>query len=243
MNDSRMFPFGAGKPQSRRSFFRTSAWLGLGAAFAGWLPKILRADDPAKPPKPKTNIADALKYPRTGNSMPGRFPGRVVEVYHPSSVVDRIPQEGPAYEMVKTGMLSLTGAATLSEAWRMFVNPKERVGLKVNPVAGKELTTSHEITKAVIRQLTDAGIPKSDIMIWDRRLFELHEVGFTQENYPGITIAGTEIKDEAGSFTGSDGKLYSEAMIDKGWYYWADVEGEYDSETLPYMVNGGKYSY
>ncbi|NSW94134.1 MAG: DUF362 domain-containing protein, partial [Bacteroidales bacterium] len=24
---------------------------------------------------------------------------------------------------------------------------------------------------------------------------------------------------------------------------WADVEGEYDAETMPYMVNGGKYSY
>ncbi len=27
------------------------------------------------------------------------------------------------------------------------------------------------------------------------------------------------------------------------WYFWADVEGEYDAETMPYMVNGGKFSY
>ena len=27
------------------------------------------------------------------------------------------------------------------------------------------------------------------------------------------------------------------------WYYFADVEGEYDSHTLPYMVNEGKHSY
>ena len=32
-------------------------------------------------------------------------------------------------------------------------------------------------------------------------------------------------------------------MIDKDWYYYADVEGDYDEETLPYMINKGKYSY
>ena len=40
-----------------------------------------------------------------------------------------------------------------------------------------------------------------------------------------------------------DGKLYGERNIDKEWYYWADVEGEYDAETMPYMINGGKFSY
>jgi uncharacterized protein (DUF362 family) len=32
-------------------------------------------------------------------------------------------------------------------------------------------------------------------------------------------------------------------MIDESWYYWADVEQKYDAETLPYMINEGKYSY
>ena len=32
-------------------------------------------------------------------------------------------------------------------------------------------------------------------------------------------------------------------MIDREWYYWADVEGDYDEYTIPYMVNGGEYSY
>jgi uncharacterized protein (DUF362 family) len=32
-------------------------------------------------------------------------------------------------------------------------------------------------------------------------------------------------------------------MIDREWFYWADVEEKYDEETFPYMVNEGKYSY
>jgi hypothetical protein len=58
-----------------------------------------------------------------------------------------------------------------------------------------------------------------------------------------ITIRGTELQDEKGSFVDENGKLYGERNIDKDWYYWADVEGEYDAETMPYMVNGGKFSY
>jgi hypothetical protein len=54
---------------------------------------------------------------------------------------------------------------------------------------------------------------------------------------------GTEQQDGNGSFYDKDGKLYGEKNIDKEWFYYADVEMEYDKETMPYMVNGGKYSY
>lgn len=233
----------SGPHLSRRSFFKTSAFLGLGAALSSWIPRIAKAQDPVKPPKPATNIQDALKHPRTEWSMPGKYPAKVVQVSHSGCVIERKPQLEPAREMVKKGMLALTGAATINEAWRQFVKPGEKVGLKVNPVAGKELTTSIEITRAVVDQLISAGIPAADIVIWDRRQFELEEVGFNAESFPGIRIAGTEIRDKDGSFVNKEGKLYSEEMIDKNWYYWADVEGEYDAETMPYMVNGGKYSY
>jgi len=72
---------------------------------------------------------------------------------------------------------------------------------------------------------------------------ELKDVGFTSQNYPGIRITGTEQQDENGSFVDKEGKLYGERNIDREWYYWADVEGEYDAETMPYMINTGKFSY
>ena len=145
--------------------------------------------------------------------------------------------------MIARSMLELTGEKKLKKAWRKFVKPGERIGLKVNPVAGKSLSTSHEVVRAVIAQLEESGIKRSQLTIWDRREFELTDVGFTQENYPGIRIVGTEQMDKEGLYYGKDGKLYGEHMIDRDWYYWADVEGEYDEYTMPYMVNGGKYSY
>ncbi|MCX6136338.1 MAG: DUF362 domain-containing protein [Ignavibacteriales bacterium] len=194
-------------------------------------------------PKPPTNIADAAKRPRTIASMPGKYPGRVAQVTHSRSVANNKPDLAIVDSMVERSLLALTGAAAIDTAWSEFVTPDDIVGLKVNPVAGKTLSTSLEITQAIIRQLVAAGIQKKNIVIWDRREFELHEVGFTTENFPGIRITGTEQKDAAGSYYDKEGKLYGERMIDRDWFYWADVEEKYDAETIPYMVNEGKHSY
>jgi uncharacterized protein (DUF362 family) len=226
---------------NRRRFF---AILGAGSAALAAKPlSVLGSTAPSISDKPATNIADAAKTLRTEWSMPGKFPGKVVQVKNAQAVINNEPVEQEAYRMIEKAMLELTGKRDLGEAWRTFVSPGERIGLKVNPVAGKLLSTSHAVTQSVIRQLEACGIERKNIIIWDRRDMELKDVGFTQENYPGITIRGTECQDDKGSFYDADGKLIGERNIDKDWYYWADVEGEYDAETMPYMVNGGKYSY
>lgn len=226
---------------SRRGFLKS---LGIGGTAAAVLPHMGSAhpaDD--KPEKPGTNIKDAFKIPRNAQSMPGRYPGSVVEVEDAASVADGMPVAAHAAKMLERAMLALTGAETIRDAWLQFVSPEDVIGLKVNPVAGKILSTNPVVVDAVITQLEEAGVPRTNIMIWDRREFQLHEAGFTAERYPGIRIRGTECKDENGSFRDANGRLYSEERINKDWYYWADCEDSYDEETLPYMVNEGKYSY
>jgi uncharacterized protein (DUF362 family) len=231
-------------PSGRRNFFKL-----LTAGGAGFVLSPIVASAPVeaaeKMPqaKPATNIQDALKFPRNANSMPGLFPGAVTRVNHSGCIQDKAIQQKAVDQMLTAAMLNLTGKKSVKKAWRKFVSPDDIIGLKVNPVAGKLLTTSHELVKAVIAQLETAGIPRKNIVIWDRREMELHETGFLPENYPGITISGTEQKDAKGSFFDTNGKLYGEGMIDKEWFYWADVEGSYDEYTMPYMVNGGKHSY
>ncbi len=193
--------------------------------------------------KPATNIADALKYPRTENSMPGKYPAKVVQVNHAACITDNKISYEASYQMLEKGMLELTGAKSLKEAWLKFVNPKDRIGLKVNPVAGPTLSTSVEVTMAIVKQLKDAGIAAENILIWDRREQQLAEAGFTKENFPGVKIIGTEYADEKGSMYDANGKLYGEQRIDKKWFYWADFEQKYDSATIPYMINEGKESY
>jgi uncharacterized protein (DUF362 family) len=227
---------------SRRTFCKIATSGGIATALSPWL--RLSSFGQEKPPaKPATNGSDALKHPRTSTSMPGRFPGKVVWSQDDKSVANNVPETKALERMLQRSMLALTGASTVEDAWGMFVQPGKVIGLKVNPVAGKLLSTSPEIVHVIISQLEKAGISRKDIVLWDRREFELHEVGFTADNFPGVRIVGTECKDDKGSFYDAAGRLYGEERIDKDWYYWADVEDHYDAETLPYMINEGKYSY
>ncbi len=227
----------------RRDFLRYLAAAGATTFIPAHLLKSTSSPGVLSADKPATNIDDALKAPRTADSMPGKYPGRVIEAYNAKAAVNGKPDLSAIQSMVERCMLELTGAPSLKEAWLQFVTPQDVIGLKVNPVAGKLLSTSLEIVKAVIAQLEAAGIPRKNLVIWDRREFEMHEVGFTRENFPGVRITGPECKDENGSFYNAEGKLYGEARIDKDWYFWADCEDSYDEETLPYMINEGKYSY
>ncbi len=225
----------------RRKFVQSIALGGIGIA----LSPIVKAAAPEKTVavKPASNIQDALSIPRTAFSMPGKFPGKVVKVNHSDCFVNGKPSEDIAYQMMKTSMQKLTGEDDLNKAWLQLVSPKDIIGLKVNPIGGKILSTSHAVTKAVIKQLKEAGIPEANIIIWDRRGEDLESAGFTAENYPGIKIMSTEYKDDKGSMIDGNGKFYSENEIDKNQYFYVDAEGSYDKETMPYMTNGGKNSY
>lgn len=226
---------------SRRKFVKAAALGGMAAALAPITPGLAIAQDIPAPPA--TNGKDALRHARTDRSMPGAYPGRVLQITNEKAVVNDAFDIGVLDGMLARGMLAMTGAPALPEAWRTLVRPDEIVGIKVNPVAGKLLSTSPELVHVIIRQLEASGIPRKNIVIWDRRAFELAEVGFTPDAFPGISILGTEQKDAKDSFYDADGRQYGERMIDTAWYYWADVEEHYDAETLPYMINEGKSSY
>jgi hypothetical protein len=227
--------------KGRRRFFRLFA---AGSIGAGLSPLMAASPVKATIAGPTaTNIAEALKYPRKNNSLPGKYPGRVIKVHNESSISGDVINDEAVCKMVGNGMLHLTGDSDINAAWRRFVLPGEIVGLKVNPIGGKLLSTSHALVKSVISQLEDSGIARTDIVIFDRRMQHLLEAGFTKENYPGIKIVATEHVDDSGSYYNEKGELYSLSMIDKDWYYWADCEMEYDDYLLPFMVNQGKYSY
>ena len=164
----------------RRNFFKILTAGGVSAALTP-VANIANASGLVAPEddKPATNIADAIAVPRTENSMPGKFPGKVVKAFNENSVVNDKHSETVAYSMLKDCMMKLTGANSLKEAWLQFVTPEDIIGLKVNPVAGKLLTTSHAVTQSIVKQLEEAGISRKNIVIWDRREMQLTETGYT----------------------------------------------------------------
>ena len=232
---------------SRRKFLGSAAVAAAGAAIA---PRLIGQDKPedrkvpAAPPDIKTNIDEVRGIPRVAASLPGKYPGKVVRVKTGANPVGKPIDGTRVRKELAAGMAALTGEKKPGKAWAQFVGPKDVVGIKVNPIGEKLLSTKPEVVDAVIEGLLAAGVKKENIVIWDRRLFQLTEAGFTGERFPGIRVLGTEMKGPNGKFYDEKGELWAKDNIDReALPYVAEVEQKYDAETLGYMINEGKASY
>ncbi len=70
--------------------------------------------------------------------------------------------------MVDRGVMALAGAATPEAAWRRFVSPETRVGLKINLLGRPLVYTAPEVTDAVAAGVIAAGVKPENVIVWDR---------------------------------------------------------------------------
>ena len=237
---------------TRRDFLKISGVAGTGLMLG--TPEIWAQDNKQQPPpeKPKTNIEDALKVPRTKSSIPGPFPGKVVEVYDEGAMIIDKPDAKVINAMFEKGMQQLTDA-NMKKSFKMFFTKKDVIGIKVNPVGAGLISTRLELVDAIIDWLVKNGMKRSNIIIWDRFDYMLADAGFTSKRYPGIGIEGLQTMDETAAegkaeddsrWLKPDGAHISADNFDMDAFYWADVDGPKDDK--PYLnqhVFSGKYSY
>jgi uncharacterized protein (DUF362 family) len=223
----------------------------VAAAGAAIAPRLMgqekaQSEKPPAAPAPdiKTNIDEVRSIPRVAGSLPGKYPGKVVRVKTGANPVGQPIDGARVRKELAAGMAELTGQKKPGKAWGQFVGPKDVVGIKVNPIGEKLLSTKPEVVDAIIEGLLAAGVRKENIVIWDRRLFQLTEAGFTAGRFPGIRILGTEMTGPNGKFYDEKGELWAKDNVDReALPYVAEVEQKYDAETLGYMINEGKASY
>jgi hypothetical protein len=138
--------------------------------------------------------------------MPGRFPGRVVEVRHPDAVsAHNQINRAVVARMVDRGMAELTGCddpRDLKATWGTFFQKGDVVGIKVNPVGRKPRPgetgrvhgavgsiSSPELVVKVVRCLEAIGIPRRDIIVFERYAQEFAEAGYidlVERELPGV---------------------------------------------------------
>ncbi|MBZ5587346.1 MAG: DUF362 domain-containing protein [Acidobacteriia bacterium] len=70
--------------------------------------------------------------------------------------------------MVDRGVMALAGASTPEAAWRRFVTPEMRVGLKINLLGRPLVYTAPEVTDAVAAGVIGAGVKPENVVVWDR---------------------------------------------------------------------------
>jgi hypothetical protein len=209
-----------------------------------------KATEPVAPPAVETNIGDFMKVPKAKGAIPGPCPGRVVEVKDDTALKDDKIDGAVVGRMLEEGITKLTGKS-MKESFELLFKPEDVVGLKVNPVGPPLINTHRELTEAVIRWLVDSGLPKKNIIIWDRFEGMLHRAGYTQEDFPGIGIEALQIIDEEGNaWKDGQGRHVSEDRFDREAFYYAKgvlgkgVRGYKDDEFyLNQHVFNGEYSY
>jgi hypothetical protein len=235
----------------RRGFLKVSAAASAGVVLG--TPRLWAQEQQKEqpPPRPATNIDEATKVPRTDSSLPGPFPGRVVEVHDEKATVDNNPDAAVVSTMFAAGLQKLTDK-DLQESFDLLFTPDDIVGIKVNPVGSGMINTHHEIVEAIIDWLAAAGLPKQHIVIFDRFESMLVEAGYTAERYPDVRIESLQIIDESvwgqedpdtSGFLDENGVHLSRDLFDHEVYYWADVEAPQDVGYLNQHVDNGKYSY
>ncbi len=95
--------------------------------------------------------------------------------------------------LVDRAMQALYGRDRPIEAWKMLVHPGELVGLKVNTLGGRGISSNLQLVEAICERLQEAGVVAGDIVVWDRETEELERAGFhiaTDGN--GVQCFGTD---------------------------------------------------
>src|SRR5688572_21860123 len=116
---------------TRRSFLAGTAFGVAGAGAAGWAAWHYNGESLL--PGGHASIGP----PSGEQAMPGKYPGRVIEVHRPGSVLEtktdgyakRDPEAVAA--MVARGMQELVGSEDAVQAWRSMFAVGDHVGIKV----------------------------------------------------------------------------------------------------------------
>lgn len=203
-----------------------------------------------KPPEVETNLADYLKVPKGPHAIPGPFPGKVAQVKDARSLKDGKVDGKVVTAMFAKGIESLTGKPP-KKAFPLFFEKTDVVGIKVNPVGAPLINTTPELVLAVVAWLEKGGIPRKNIVIWDRFDDMLKEAGFTKERFPGVRIEALQTMAEEGKpWKDEKGAHPSTANFDMDAYYFAKgvlgkgVKGYADDDAYANQhVFDGEYSY
>ena len=102
------------------------------------------------------------------------------------------------------------------DAWKKLFKPSDVVGIKVNCLFGKGVSTHPEVAHAIVRGLLSAGVKEDNIIIWDRSTSDLVKVGYKPNTGSGVKCYGDDGAwgevIERGAFKGRITKVISEKV-------------------------------
>jgi hypothetical protein len=153
--------------------------------------------------------------PAATPGMPGPYPGKVVAVASERSVdvATNAANAEVVREMMSQGMVALTGAKTVGEAWRRFFEPRDIVGIKVNCGGYPFCISDYDIVAETVRQLMAVGIPTTQIYLYERFQNQLDECNYAPRLPEGVQIVAAERANQNADNNGYDPTTYVEGDL------------------------------
>jgi hypothetical protein len=167
------------------------------------------------PPAPPIHVNEPAGIQRSPLGMPGLFPGRVIEIADQQAIVSNRVSQPVIRRMLDRALRELTGAQDVREAWSKFVEPKDIVGIKINPSGAPACCSSPEIVREIVAGMQSVGVPLQNIHVYDRYAYEI-DIGSYQALVPlGVRVVG--VQERKLDASGYDSNIYCEANFFGEW--------------------------
>lgn len=112
-------------------------------------------------------------------------PDPTVVVYEDARLVDKFHSTSSQVRTaLDASILSLAGKASQAEAWKQWVKPEDKVAIKINTVGGPLLSSHPGLVESVYQGLRAAGVPESNIQIWDKFAVQMRNAGWDTASPP-----------------------------------------------------------
>lgn len=98
----------------------------------------------------------------------------------PASVEGGIIREAMVGRMVDAVVMKVAGKSDIASAWRVFVDAKDRVGIKVSTAGAPVSSTHAAVVSAVAAGLVASGVDAENIVIWDRLERDIERAGYDE---------------------------------------------------------------
>src|SRR5216110_4143378 len=180
----------------RRTFVKVGC-IGSASVLVQGLDPMVRAEKvpPAASPIDLHGLPD---YKPSPLGIPGSFPGRVVEVRDRNAIVRNRVSQPIVRRLLEQAMKELTGESSARDAWAKFIEPKDVVGIKINPSGAPACCSSPEIVREIVTGVQSVGVPAGNIIVYDRYAYEI-DIG----SYQALVPANVKVMGVQDAFTGT----------------------------------------
>jgi hypothetical protein len=93
----------------------------------------------------------------------------VILAERPDAVQEFSVDGAAARQMMNRALLALTSSSDIGTAWtRLGITPRDTVGIKISTAGGSALCTHRPLVQAICDGLKAAGVPPSQVIVWDK---------------------------------------------------------------------------